>query len=47
MELDPKYCDVIIRRYQEYTGKEAKLTDGDSQTTFKELEDERNKTTSK
>lgn len=25
MELDPKYCDVIIRRWQDYTGKEATL----------------------
>ena len=25
MELDPKYCDVIIKRYQDYTGKEAEL----------------------
>ena len=23
MELDPKYADVIIRRWQEYTGKQA------------------------
>lgn len=23
MELDPKYCDVIIRRWQEFTGKKA------------------------
>ena len=24
MELDPHYCDVIIKRWEEYTGKEAK-----------------------
>jgi DNA modification methylase len=23
MELDPKYCDVIIRRWQDYTGRDA------------------------
>jgi len=28
IELEPKYCDVIIRRWQEFTGKEASL-DGD------------------
>ncbi len=25
MELDPKYCDVIIKRYENYTGKKAVL----------------------
>jgi DNA modification methylase len=25
MELDPKYCDVIVQRWQGFTGKQAKL----------------------
>lgn len=25
MELDPKFCDVIVRRWEEYTGKKAEL----------------------
>ena len=25
MELDPKYCDVIITRWQEFTGQRATL----------------------
>ena len=28
MELQPKYCDVIIKRWQDYTGKEAVHKDG-------------------
>ena len=28
MELDPKYCDVIVRRWQDFTGKVAHLEDG-------------------
>jgi DNA modification methylase len=39
MELDPKYADCIIRRYQEYTGKQAVL-DGDGRT-FEQLKAER------
>ena len=25
MELDPKYCDVIIKRWQDFTGQQAVL----------------------
>ena len=25
MELDPKYCDVIVKRWEDFTGKKAKL----------------------
>ena len=25
MELDPKYCDVIIARWEAFTGKQAEL----------------------
>jgi DNA modification methylase len=39
VELDPKYIDVIIRRWQQYTGKQAVL-DGDGRT-FDEIADQR------
>jgi DNA modification methylase len=35
MELDPKYCDVIVKRWQDFTGKAAHLEDG---RTFAALE---------
>ncbi len=25
IELDPKYCDVIVKRWEEFTGKKAEL----------------------
>lgn len=31
LEIEPKYCDVIINRWQDFTGKEATL-DGDGRT---------------
>lgn len=37
MELDPKYCDVIIKRWQEFTGKDAVLER--NSITFNELVD--------
>jgi DNA modification methylase len=35
MELDPKYCDVIVKRWQEYTKKDAILES--TKQTFNEL----------
>ena len=40
IELEPKYCDVIIRRWQEFTGQEAKL-EVDART-YSEVARERN-----
>lgn len=39
IEFDPRYCDTIIRRWQQYTGKQATL--GDSGATFENVEEER------
>jgi DNA modification methylase len=39
MEIDPRYGDCIIRRYQEYSGKQATL-DGDGRT-FEQIKAER------
>lgn len=42
MELDPKYCDVIVTRWEEFTGKEAVLESNG--LTFKENKNGRQKT---
>ncbi len=39
MELDPKYVDVIVRRWEEYSGKEAYLES--NQLTFAQVKDDR------
>lgn len=39
MELDPKYCDVIVTRWQEFTGRDAVLEDGGE--TFSALRKQR------
>ncbi len=39
MELDPKYVDVVVERWQQLTGKQATL-DGDGRT-FEQLKVER------
>jgi DNA modification methylase len=39
LELDPKYIDVVVARWQSLTGKKAKL-DGDGRT-FEEIAQER------
>ena len=31
MELDPKYCDVIVKRWEDFTGKKAKLVRADAE----------------
>src|SRR5437667_5094886 len=41
MEIDPRYADCIVQRWQEYTGKQAVL-EGDGRT-FDEIADERRK----
>ena len=41
MEIDPKYADCIVRRYEECTGEQAAL-DGDGRT-FDEIARERQK----
>lgn len=39
LELDPRYVDVIVRRWQQFTGKEAILEGGEQ--TFDALKSQR------
>ena len=45
MELDPKYVDVIVERWQKVSGKEAKLDGGDK--SFGDVQLQRNRTSAK
>lgn len=38
MELDPKFCDVIIRRWEEYTGNKAQLSGNNAKSSDKDVE---------
>ena len=40
IELEPRYCDVIIRRWQDFTGRDAKL--GADGRSYSEVASERN-----
>jgi len=46
IELDEKYCDVIIKRWEDYTGQTAKLlergTDTNSLKEEKQWQDQKN-----
>jgi DNA modification methylase len=39
IEIDPAYCDVAVRRWQQFSGKKARLVDGGK--TFEEVSEER------
>lgn len=39
MELDPRYCDVIVKRWQDFTGQQARL--GESDMPFADIEEAR------
>ena len=39
IEIDPHYCDLIVRRFEQHTGKQAKLPD--TGETFEELSERR------
>jgi DNA modification methylase len=43
MELDPKYCDVIVKRWQDFTGQQA--THAGTGQTFAQMEVSRDQTT--
>ena len=38
VELDPKFCDVIVRRWEEFTGKKAGLLENNAESSENDVE---------
>lgn len=38
VELDPKFCDVIVKRWEEYTGKKAELLENNAESSDLDVE---------
>ena len=38
IELDPKFCDVIVRRWEEFTGKKARLLENNAESSENDVE---------
>ena len=38
VELDPKFCDVIVRRWEEFTGKKAELLENNAESSENDVE---------
>ena len=38
IELDPKFCDVIVRRWEEYTGQKAQRLENKAESSDKDVE---------
>ena len=38
VELDPKFCDVIVRRWEEFTGKKAELLEDNAESSENDVE---------
>ena len=38
VELDPKFCDVIVKRWEEYTGRQAELLENNAESSDLDVE---------
>ena len=41
IELDPKFCDVIVKRWEEYSGNKAQLLENQAELTGLPAQEER------